>query len=190
MEASDAQLLGRTAAGDRAAFDQLVRRHQASVHRFALAATRTPEQAEDVLQETFLAAFRSAGTYRGQAAVKSWLLAIARNKVNRLGRPRAGQPESFEPLDALGQRAGWGADEDPEAAAMDGERRTLLARALDRLRPEDREVIVLRDLEGLPGDEVAAMLGAGLAAVKSRLHRARLRFAAALREGGGGPNGP
>jgi len=190
MDVSDAQLLGRTAGGERTAFDQLVLRYQAIVYRFARAATRTPEQAEDVLQETFLAAFRSAATYRGEASVKSWLLSIARNKVHRLGRPRAGQPDQFESLDKLGQRAGWGAENDPEAAAMDGERRIQMAAAMGQLRPEDREVLVLRDLEGLPGESVAAMLGIGLAAMKSRLHRARLRFAARLREGGGDPDGP
>lgn len=190
MEASDAQLLGRTAAGDRTAFDDLVRRHQAVIFRFARAVTATSEQAEDVLQETFLAAFRSAGTYRGEAPVRSWLLAIARNKARRLGRPRAGQPDHFEPLDVLGQRAGWGADDDPEAVAIDDQRRERLAAVLDRLNPEDREVLVLRDLEDLPGAEVASMLGVGLAAMKSRLHRARLRFAAEARAGGGYPDGP
>lgn len=190
MEVSDAQLLGRTAAGDRGAFDDLVRRHQAVVYRFARAATRSAEQAEDVLQETFLAAFRSADTYRGDASVKSWLLAIARNKVRRLGRPRAGQPDHFEPLEVLGQRAGWGSEGGPEAAAIDDQRRERLAAVLEGLNPEDREVLVLRDLEGLPGAEVASMLGVGLAAMKSRLHRARLRFAAALRTEGGDPDGP
>ncbi len=190
MEASDAQLIGRSAAGDRAAFDDLVRRHQAVIFRFARAVTDTAAQAEDVLQETFLAAFRSAGTYRGEAPVRSWLLAIARNKARRLGRPRAGAPDHFEPLDVLGQRAGWGSEDDPEAAAIDVQRREHLAAVLDQLSPEDREVLVLRDLEGLAGVEVASMLGVGLAAMKSRLHRARLRFAAALREGGGGPDGP
>jgi RNA polymerase sigma-70 factor (ECF subfamily) len=90
-----------------------------------------------------------------------------------------GEPASFEPLETLGVQAGWG---DDGAALESLARRDLLRRALRRLRPDDREILVLRELEGLPGAEVAEMLELTLAAMKSRLHRARLRLAAALRE--------
>jgi RNA polymerase sigma-70 factor (ECF subfamily) len=87
------------------------------------------------------------------------------------------------PLPELGEAAGWG-DQNPEEGALRSERRGCLARALEALGPEEREILVLRELEELTGEETAAALGIGLAAMKSRLHRARLRLAAQLRRDG------
>lgn len=180
---TDEELLKRTAAGEREAFDELVVRHQAAVFRFARAATDGPAAAEDVLQETFLAAWRAAGTFQGRSAVRTWLLTIARNQAWH-HRERAGRiPVDDVPLPELGEAAGWG-DESPEAGAQRSQRRGRLARALEALEPDDREILVLRELEELTGEETAAALGIGLAAMKSRLHRARLRLAAELRRGG------
>lgn len=179
----DRALLARCAAGDRDACGAFLARHLDAVHRFARAVAGDEVAAEDAVQETFLAALRSAGSFQGEGA-RAWLLTIARNAVHRQHRRRAGEPPRFEPLDALGAAAGWGAEDDgPEAALLDAERRAAFGAALDALSPEDREVIVLRDLEGLSGDEAAAVLGLPLATMKTRLHRARLRFAAALRTG-------
>ncbi len=85
-----------------------------------------------------------------------------------------------EPLMTLGREAGWGSD-DPEALAIAAERRDTLTRALQALSPGDREVLILRDIEGLSGQEAAEVLAITGAALKSRLHRARLRLARALR---------
>jgi RNA polymerase sigma-70 factor, ECF subfamily len=180
----DPELIASAAAGDRAAFDLLVARHQASVYRFAFMLTRDPAKAEDALQETFLSAWRGAGSYRAEAAARSWLLTIARNAVSRLHRRRAGEPEDFAPLDELGEMAGWGAGEDPEAAAIRRQDHGRLSRALQSLSDHDREILVLRDLEGFSGEETAEVLGISLPAMKTRLHRARLRLAAALRKDG------
>jgi RNA polymerase sigma-70 factor (ECF subfamily) len=180
---TDEELLKRTAAGERGAFDELVVRHQAAVFRFARAATEGLAAAEDVLQETFLAAWRAAGTFQGRSAVRTWLLTIARNQSWH-HRERAGRiPVDDVPLPELGEAAGWG-DQSPEDAAVRSQRRGRLARALELLGPEEREVLVLRELEELSGEETAAALGIGLAAMKSRLHRARLRLAAELRRDG------
>ena len=86
-----------------------------------------------------------------------------------------------EPLARLGERAGWGS-ETPEALMAALERRDALERGLDTLRSEEREILLLRDVEGLSGDEAAEVLGISRAAMKSRLHRARLGFAAAMRK--------
>jgi RNA polymerase sigma-70 factor (ECF subfamily) len=180
---TDEELLKRTAAGDREAFDVIVTRHQAAVFRFARAATEGPAAAEDVLQETFLSAWRAAGTFQGRSAVRTWLLTIARNQAWH-HRERAGRlPVDDVPLPELGEAAGWGS-ESPEDGVLRSERRDRLAGALAALAPEEREVLVLRDLEELTGEETAAALGIGLAAMKSRLHRARLRLAAELRRNG------
>ena len=180
---TDEELLKRTAAGDREAFDVIVTRHQAAVFRFARAATGGPAAAEDVLQETFLSAWRAAGAFQGRSAVRTWLLSITRNQAWHQ-RERAGRlPVDDVPLPELGEAAGWGS-ESPEDGVLRSERRDRLAGALAALAPEEREVLVLRDLEELTGEETAAALGIGLAAMKSRLHRARLRLAAELRRNG------
>jgi RNA polymerase sigma-70 factor (ECF subfamily) len=179
----DAELLERAAAGDREAFSAFVRAHQDSVFRFLRARTESLADCEDALQETFLAAFRGCGSYRGEASPRAWLLGIARNVSARLYRKRAGEPDESVSLEELGLRAGWGAP-DPSPDFLEIlERRRFLERALDRLPASEKEVIVLRDLEGFSGDETASLLDLSLPAMKSRLHRGRLRLAALLREG-------
>lgn len=180
----DVALLRRAGSGDREAFARLVDTHQATVFRFIRTLGPDAATCEDVLQETFLAAWRSAATFRGDSSVRTWLFTIARNTTARQYRRRAGEPqrEDLASLDDLGVAAGWGTEADPEALAMQQETRSAVARALDALDPEDRRVLVLRDLEQLNGEEAAAILGLTLAALKSRLHRARLRFAAHLRK--------
>jgi RNA polymerase sigma-70 factor (ECF subfamily) len=176
-------LLQRAAAGDGDAFDAFVARHEAAVLRFVRTLTRDASAAEEALQETFVAAWRSAGTFRGDASPRSWLFTIARHAVHRQFRRPAGAPSPADatPLDELGLAAGWSAS-DPEAQVIARERREIVARALEALDGEDRRVLVLRDLEGLSGEEAAAALGLTVAALKSRLHRARLRLAAQLRQ--------
>jgi RNA polymerase sigma-70 factor (ECF subfamily) len=178
--ADDQQLLHAATLGDRKAFEAFVERHQDSVFRFLRAVASDHADAEDALQETFLAVWRSAGTYRGGPSARGWVLTIARNALARAHRRRAGQPTSFLPLGELGLQAGWGADGDGILERI--ARRDLLERALESLGADDREVLVLRELEDLSGGEVADMLGIGVPAMKSRLHRARLRLMAALRE--------
>lgn len=181
-EDRDAELIARAAVGDREAFAEVVARHGAHVLRFARAIASDQAAAEDALQETFLAAWRGAASFRGDASVRSWLLTIARHAVYRQHRRRSGEPEALEPLPDLGYAAGWGSVEDPEAGALRRESRVLFERALEQLDAADREVLLLRDLEGFAGDEVAAMLGITTAAMKTRLHRARLRLATKVRE--------
>jgi RNA polymerase sigma-70 factor, ECF subfamily len=151
---SDSALLNKVVAGDRDAFEALVTRHQDAVFRFARSITSTREDAEDVLQETFLAAYRAAAGYRGEASVRTWLLIIARNTAFRIGRgtPKTTTIEDSELWD-LGLRAGWGQN-DPESLAMRAQ-------------------------------QTAHVLGLTIEGMKSRLHRARLKLAAALRQGSG-----
>ncbi|MCC7382019.1 MAG: RNA polymerase sigma factor [Deltaproteobacteria bacterium] len=183
----DAALLGRTAEGDRRAFGELVARHQAAVYRFSLRMMGDEASAEDVLQETFISALKKAATFRGTGSARAWLMAIARNTGRMSRRRHAGEPSQFESLDALGREAGWGAEADLAELLDERNRREQLERALAELPPLDREVLLVRDVEGLSGEETAEALGLSIAATKSRLHRARLRLAAAL--GKGGPHG-
>lgn len=178
----DLIVLGQVAQGDRLAFDDFVRRHQASLLRFIHTLTTDAGRAEDALQETCLAIWQHAASFRGEASVKSWIFSIARHAVARQFRRGAAEPapEDHEPLDAIGAAAGWGHD-DPETAAMRSEARETVHRALAALSADDRRLLTLRELEGLTGAQAAGVLGLSLAAEKSRLHRARLRFMAALR---------
>jgi RNA polymerase sigma-70 factor (ECF subfamily) len=178
---SDAELIAATAAGDREAFGALVIRHQGAILRVARALV--PQQAEDVLQETFLAAFRFAGTYRGDAPVRSWLFTIARHAAHRLARKRSEVAADERSIEMLGHAAGWGTD-DVERAAVRAEQHAQLTAALERLPEGEREVLALRDAAGLSSEDTAGALGVSVAAMKSRLHRARLHLAAELRARG------
>ena len=162
-------------------FDRVVEEHQAAVFRFARSIAGGDAAAEDVLQETFLAAWRGIGSFRGESSVRAWLFAIARNAVLRQHRRRADEPRDTESLSDLGEAAGWGSDDDPERNVLEGEQRRIFDRAMQRLSAADREILLLRDIEGMSGDEAAAVIGVPLAAMKTRLHRARLRLAANVR---------
>ncbi|MCK6506763.1 RNA polymerase sigma factor [Myxococcota bacterium] len=188
-EDQDRELILAIAQGRPEALDALVDRHQARILRYLRALTASEQAAEDALQETFVAAWRGAGGYRGDAPGRAWLLGLARRQAARTWRRRAGEPDHPTLLDEqsdveLGLAAGWGQAEgvDPQAALESWQERRRLHAALERLSAEDREILVLRDLEQLSGAEVAALLELSLPAQKSRLHRARLRLMAALRE--------
>jgi RNA polymerase sigma-70 factor (ECF subfamily) len=177
---TDEELIALSAAGDRRAFDRLVERHSAAVLRLTNVVTGDPMTAEDALQLAFLSAYRNAASFRSDASVRTWLFAIARNAALRLRSKRGREEIVEEPLMELGLDAGWGT-ENPEALAMAAEQGELLRRAMRSLSSEDQEVLILRDVEGLRGTETAEVLGIGEPALKSRLHRARLRLAGALR---------
>jgi RNA polymerase sigma-70 factor, ECF subfamily len=177
---ADRECLQRLASQDGRALRTLARRHGPSLSRY-LERLVGPTLAEDALQETLLAVFRGAGSFRGESSVKSWLFTIARNAAFKLQKRRREEPREDEDLESLGTRAGWGV-EGPDAALSREEQRRALESALERIDAADREVLLLRDVEGLSGEETAVILGVSLAAMKSRLHRARLRLVASLGE--------
>jgi RNA polymerase sigma-70 factor (ECF subfamily) len=178
----DESLVRRAGAGDGDAFGALVQRLRGRVFRYARTLVRTDADAEDVLQRTFVAAWRGASGFEGRSTAFVWLCTIARHAAERAGRLRAGAPRRFEPLDSpeletLGCAAGFG---DPEALTAELEEIARVRAALARLVEEDREILTLRDVEGLSGPEVEAVLGLSRAAMKSRLHRARLHLIAEM----------
>lgn len=156
-------------------------RHRAGVHRYARMLSGHDADAEDVLQQTFLQVWRSAGS-SDVTFVKPWLFTIARHALQRQRRRQVGAPEAEESLDSLGAAAGF-ADPSatPERFAIALEERSVVRAALAALSEADREVVVLRELEQWSGDDTARVLGLSLDAMKSRLHRARLRFVAEVR---------
>ena len=180
LSVTDGELLSRTAAGDHTAFSEFVGRHQGAVYRFLSTHTGSSADCEDALQETFLAAFRGCESFRGEGSARSWLFGIARNLSRRIYRKRVGEPDEMVPLEELGLQAGWGRPAWTGSFAESLERRDTLEKALARLSPDEREILILRELEGFSGEETAKVLGLSLAAMKSRLHRARLKLTAVL----------
>jgi RNA polymerase sigma-70 factor (ECF subfamily) len=162
----------------------VLRREQA-IFRFARSLSTDTMQAEDIQQETFLDVWRGAAGFRGDSdtSARAWLFTLARHAASRYHRLRAGEPRDTEPiedLELLGARAGF-ARIDPEFIDRIADR-DLVLKGFRALSPADRELLHLRDGEGFSGPEVAQMLDLTLEAMKSRLHRARLRFVAALRD--------
>ncbi len=164
----------RAQAGDQGAFDELVRRHRDRVWAVVLRLLRDPDEAEDVLQETFVAAYRGLRRFDGRARFSTWLYRIATNAAfDALARRRTarsldeeGAPEPASPVDPFEQA---------------GQRRALEA-ALADLSADFRAAVLLCDVAGLGTGEAAAVLGLPEGTVKSRVFRARAQLADALRE--------
>jgi RNA polymerase sigma-70 factor (ECF subfamily) len=168
----DRDALARYLDGDERAFEELVIRYEARVRNLAFGILRDFALAEDVAQETFLTVYRKAGSFRGEGSVRSWLFKIAvRRALDEL--KKRGRKGEVALVDAhvdpnephKGLDAGWD-----------------LARALDRLTPEHRAALVLREVEGLSYEEIAKSLGWPMGTVATRLHRARLEIKAKLQE--------
>lgn len=181
----DSVLLGRAQQGDVPAFERLVERHRSQVFGLASRMLNSTDDAAEVTQEAFLAAYRHLPEFRGDAAFGSWVYRIAANfalmrlrhrKVAGEFEEPEGSPNFNERGSLIDSVADWGRD--AEGQTLDAELRTAIEQASRGLPEEYRQVFVLRDLEGLPYDEIATLTNTSLAAVKSRLHRARL----ALRE--------
>lgn len=172
-DARDRDLLRRLRAGAPGAFEEFVIAHQHRVFSVAFRMVGARAEAEDVAQETFLRAHRHLADFRGDSRLSTWLYAIAaRLSLDHLAarhrRPLVSADEERDIAESAPDGAGGPGDE-----AERGELRAALLRAIDEL-PEDRRiVVVLRDLEGLAYEEIAAALGIELGTVRSRLHRAR-----------------
>jgi RNA polymerase sigma-70 factor, ECF subfamily len=171
---TDEDLLRLTAAGDRDAFEDLVRRHGDALFRFAARVCRSERDAEDALQDGLLDAWRGSASFRGDAAARTWLFQVVVNACRRQGRRRAGQPE-LTAMDAADESVADGRPP-PGGAIVARQVGAAMDAALAAMSGEASEVLLLRDVEGMEGREVAAALGLSLPAMKSRLHRARLEL--------------
>jgi RNA polymerase sigma-70 factor (ECF subfamily) len=175
--------------GDPDAFGVLFTRHRDRLWAVALRTTGNPEDAADALQEAMISAFRRVDSFRGDALVTTWLHRVVVNAC--LDRLRRNKVRAAQPLpDDLDEYAGRGAvlaadpGLDPEAQAVQGDRRRAVLAALDQLPPDQKAAIVLVDLEGYPVDEAARMLDCPPGTVKSRCARGRTRLAGLLRATG------
>ena len=178
---SDADLLRRSAGGDRDAFARLYRRHHGAVYRFARLMTGSSGIAEDIVQEVFLALMRSASRFDpARASLTSYLYGSARRLTRRrLFRERLFVAFDEEALERCERAEGAQA---PPDLAHERDLRDL-RRAILKLPPRYREIIVLCDLQGVSYADAADSLGCALGTVRSRLHRARQLLAERMRRG-------
>jgi RNA polymerase sigma-70 factor, ECF subfamily len=171
-------LVESIARGDREAFARLYRRFRPDVYRFAVHMCGSPSQAEDVVQDVFVAVIDDAARYRrGRSGVLAWLLGIARNHVRRWRHRRPVLPL---PADGTDDGRRISAETDPIGDLTRERHEAALARALLDLPARYREVIVLCDLQELSYETAAGLLGCAVGTVRSRLHRGRGRLARAL----------
>jgi RNA polymerase sigma-70 factor (ECF subfamily) len=173
----DDELLAAARQGEDAALETLLLRYQPHLYRFGLRMCGNVEDAGDVAQESLIAMARSLPDFRGDSSVSSWLYTIARRFCIKKRRRSKFAPVREDSLDAADSAAAERLADpapNPEQTATNRELATALTRAIAALDPAQREVLVLRDVEGLPAPEVATILGISVDAVKSRLHRARV----------------
>lgn len=183
------QLIEQARRGDQAALACLVESHLQPIYRVALRMCGNVDDAEETVQETFLSAIKALPTFEGRAQLSTWLYRIASNACLMRRRHQAGEPdllsvEMAEEADAAGGfpmprlLVDWSAQ--PLDLALDHELRDIMQTALAELPPTLRIVFLWRDLEGLSTAETAEVLGISEAAVKVRLHRARLQLRESL----------
>jgi len=166
VEGDDAVLVAAARDGDIDAFELLVRRHQAAVYGLALRLLGSEADAQDAVQDGFVQAWRGLARFRGDSAFATWMYRIVTNRcLNILATRRPAEPLSDDHADAR---------DDPAEAAADRERMQAVAAAVLRLGPEQRAALVLREFQGLSYDDISDVLGVSMAAVKGRIHRARL----------------
>lgn len=188
MEVTDADrdLVAAAAQGDLDAFEKLVRRHQTRLVGYLRGLTSTEVDAEDLAQEAFLRAYRSLKGFRGTSSFRTWLYQIATNVFRNWLEKRRNQapvnagsidappPGMDEPVEPMGE-------ENPEARHL---QRDAIDRALAELPDDQREAVLLRDVEGFEYREIAEQLGVPLGTVESRIFRGRSRLKELLRHAG------
>jgi RNA polymerase sigma-70 factor, ECF subfamily len=177
----ESHLLAKARAGDAAAFNDLITRYSRKIYRLAKHITQNDEDAEDVLQETFLKAYEHLADFHAQSKFYTWIVRIAVNEsLMKLRKRKSDRTVPLdEPLDTgedtvVREIAVW--DENPEQQYSREELGGILDEAVQSLRPAFRTVFVLRDIEELSTEETAEALGISVPAVKSRLLRARLQL--------------
>ena len=192
VNADERRLITETLGGRSEAFGELVRRYQDRLYNAVLRVTDHPDDALDVVQDAFVNAYQSLGSFKGDAEFYTWLYRIAFNTAVSLKRRRralvsleAGRDgeTSIDPSDPSSEAR-------PEAALERREDEVMLAAALQRLSVEHRTVLVLKDIEGMKYEQMAEVLGVPIGTIRSRLHRARLELRELIAPGSGDDFGP
>jgi RNA polymerase sigma-70 factor, ECF subfamily len=181
----DQSLVAACRAGRTEAFDVLVERYQQRLYPTVLRLTGSPEDAEDVLQDAFVRAFEKLDQFQGDSSFYTWVYRIAVNLAlsgHRKRRIRSALRLGNRPLISRGAHPpDESAESDPSAPLERAERERIVADALNRLSPEHRAIVVLKDFDGHRYEEISVILGIPVGTVRSRLHRARCELADRLR---------
>ncbi|MCB9785339.1 MAG: sigma-70 family RNA polymerase sigma factor [Deltaproteobacteria bacterium] len=170
---------------DERAFNRFVLTHQDRVYNLCLRLLGSPEEARDVAQEVFVTVFQKIDRYRGDARLSTWLYRVAsnhaKNRIKYLARRHDRAKDSFDDLLSPPSEGRLSAAIARPDQALEGRRaEAFIQRALLLLDPDQREAVVLRDIEGLSYEEVSDIVCASLGTVKSRIHRGRARLKEAL----------
>jgi len=181
MAFDETTLVTQARAGDNRAFSELAKHYEAKIFRLALHITQNREDAEDVLQETFLKSYEHLDQFHGDSKFYTWIVRIAVNQaLMKLRRRKTDKSVSLDETIDTGEDnvtrevAAWG--EDPEQQFSREELHEILDSAIQGLAPAYRSVFLLRDVDDLSTEETADVLGLSVPAVKSRLLRARLQL--------------
>jgi RNA polymerase sigma-70 factor, ECF subfamily len=173
---TDEELVRRSKEDDERAFGELISRYESKVYSLALRMVRNPEDAEDVLQDTFLRAYRGIKSFQGASTFSTWIYRITANSALMRLRKKQLPTVSIEDADERETPvniADW--TPGPVEQLLSQELQHEMDEAIEALPPEFRQVFILRDVEEMSNAEVAEILDLSVAAVKSRLHRARLK---------------
>ena len=174
---SDEELARLVADGDAAAFDEIYRRHSRFVYNLAIRKTGNKEDAEDLMQESFISVLRRVGSFRGEASFTTWLYRLAINQINMHFRHRRSRPEMQTSDEEVPERSQGGVRRTESEPLID---RLAIENAVRMLPPGYRSAFILHDVEGYNHDEVARLSGHTAGTSKSQLHRARASLRAAL----------
>jgi RNA polymerase sigma factor (sigma-70 family) len=174
----DRQLLGRVASGDRDALAELYERFGSALFRYLLQITNERGVAEEVLQDTLVGVWKSAGTFEGRSSVQTWLFGIARRQAHNTLRRRVLPRADVEELEVLADSG-----PEPEDAALAEAEREEVAAAIRWLTPAHREVLTLAFVDCLSYGEIATIVGVPEGTIKSRLSNAKRNLRALLLDG-------
>jgi RNA polymerase sigma-70 factor (ECF subfamily) len=173
-------LIARCRRGDALAWEALVRAYQGRIFGLARHYLRDPEEARDVAQEIFIRIYQRLDTFQGDAKFVPWMLSLARNCcIDRLRRNKVRTPEHSVPVEDEPHIAAEGPTVEDQVAT--GEKHTLLYAALENMSDTNREIILLKEIQGLKIEEIATMLAVPVGTVKSRSNRARSDLARRIR---------
>ena len=176
----DKSLIAQSAEGDLASFEILVLRYERRILAAACRLCGNREEGEDIAQETFIKAWRAIAGYRGQASFNTWLMAILtnlwRDRLRKARVPEGSLDEPIESAEGFMQKQWKDNQPGPDMLSESREVREILGSMLQELRPEYKEAVLLRDVQGLSYEEVAVITGNSLGTVKSRINRGRLRL--------------
>lgn len=180
-------LVRRAAEGDERAFEALVQMYEKTVYAYAYRMLSSREDAEEVTQDVFLKVWRTLSGFRWESSLSTWILRITRNAATDAIRRRNPTSESLYTADAEGEEyaipvADATPESNPELAYEQKERRELVQRAIATLDTDFREILILREIEGLSYAEIASILEIEEGTVKSRISRARQNLKKILKE--------